>query len=165
VTLTIPPLQERREDIPELARTYLEIFQVRLGRPIRRISDEAMDALVSYGWPGNVRELINVMERAVLLCVGREIGPVDLPENIRGHGGGTFEIPDTGLELSPRWLSKPLRQARREIVDAFEREYLRSLLEESRGRVGVTAERAGITPRSLFEKMQRYGLRKESFRS
>lgn len=165
VTLAIPPLRERREDIPELARNYLEIFQVRLGRPGRRISDPAMAAMVEYAWPGNVRELINVMERAVLLCVGEEIGPADLPENIGGKEESTFEIPDSGLELSPRWLSKPLRQARREIVSAFEKEYLRSLLQENRGRVGLTAERAGITPRSLFEKMQRYGLRKESFRS
>jgi DNA-binding NtrC family response regulator len=164
VTLEIPPLQDRREDIPELARTYLEFFQVRLGRSGRRISDEAMAAMVEYAWPGNVRELINVMERAVLLCLGNEIGLADLPDNI-GKEGPTFEIPDSGLELSPRWLSKPLRQARREIVSAFEKEYLRSLLQENRGRVGLTAERAGITPRSLFEKMQRYGLRKESFRS
>ena len=165
VTLEIPPLQERKEDIPELARTYLEIFQVRLGRSGRRISDLAMAALIEYAWPGNVRELINVMERAVLLCVGGEIGLHDLPENIRGKEAGGFEIPDSGLQLSPFWLSKPLRDARREIVTAFEKEYLRSLLQENRGRVGRTAEHAGITPRSLFEKMQRYGLRKESFRS
>ncbi|OGV79361.1 MAG: hypothetical protein A3K19_31390 [Lentisphaerae bacterium RIFOXYB12_FULL_65_16] len=171
VVLTIPPLRDRREDIPELVENYLQYFRVNTGQPIKGIDSGAIAALVKHSWPGNVRELINIMERAVLLCRGDTIRPVDLPTAIveetpanvpvaAAAGGSVASAP----ELPAEWLGKPLREARRMAMDRFERVYLTQLLTETRGRVGETARRAGMTTRSLYDRMRRLGLSKESFR-
>jgi DNA-binding NtrC family response regulator len=168
VTLQVPPLRERREDIAPLAHGYLERFAQQLGRPGLAMREDVLQALECYGWPGNVRELINVIERAVLLCRGTEITCADLPAPL------VAQQPDSDPEqaLGPlaggpapdHWLDRPLKEVRREAIEAVESVYLRGLLERTDGRVGETARLAGIDPRSLFSKMRRYGLRKEEFR-
>jgi DNA-binding NtrC family response regulator len=169
VTLEVPPLRERREDVPPLVSSYLEHFRVQTGRALRRVNERAMGALVSYDWPGNVRELVNTMERAVLLASGTEIDVKDLPARIVAGEtiptGGGDSAPWRFASVPEELLDKPLPEARRDIVAAFEARYLRQLLESSGGRIGETAERAGLNPRSLYEIMKRHGLRKESFRS
>ena len=186
VTLTLPPLRDRREDIPALVQSYLEHFSSRLRRPVTGTAPDAMRVLVDYPWPGNVRELINVMERAVLLCGGAEISAADLPDNLanpaRLAGDGAALIATGGiaataaaaapssaaaaaLALQPSWVEKPWREARDEVLLAVERTYLVALLERHRGRIGDSARQAGMAPRSLFEKMRQHGLRKESFTS
>jgi DNA-binding NtrC family response regulator len=170
VTLTVPPLRERKEDIPALVQSYLERFRIQLGRSAETASAEALEALIAYPWPGNVRELINVMERTVLLSEGEEIRLADLPENIARFAGssGNGTAPRTSgrgsLALPEDWLDKPLRSARREVLEAFERAYLSGQLQATSGRIGETARRAGLDPRSLYEKMKELGLRKEDFR-
>lgn len=168
VTLHIPPLRERPEDIPTLAERFLADFQRRFATSVERISPAARDVLVEYVWPGNVRELANVIERALLLSSNEELLPEDLPLGAAGPGsleslaGGT-----RGGELGrlgPVAWDRSLAEARQEVVHAFEREYLRRLLTATGGRIGETARRAGIQPRSLYEKMKRHGLRKEEFR-
>ncbi|NNE44272.1 MAG: sigma-54-dependent Fis family transcriptional regulator, partial [Gemmatimonadetes bacterium] len=159
VSLTLPPLRDRREDIPALVENYFDIYRARLGRNVLGIDRGAMDALVAHSWPGNVRELINVMERAVLLCNGEEITRADLPEAVTGdHPGVTRSVGASDL------FTKPLREARREAAAAFERDYLIHHLEACGGRIAETARRAGVTPRALFDRMQQLGLRKEDFR-
>jgi DNA-binding NtrC family response regulator len=171
VTLTVPPLRERKEDIPALVQSYLERFRIQLGRSAEAVSAEAIEALIAYPWPGNVRELINVMERTVLLSEGEQIGLADLPENIarfassRGNGGTSDRGRSGSLALPGDWLDKPLRAARREVIESFERAYLSGQLQAAGGRIGETARRAGLDPRSLYEKMKELGLRKEDFRS
>jgi DNA-binding NtrC family response regulator len=163
VTLTIPALRERREDIPLLADAYREHFAARLGQPVTSISAEALSILTRHAWPGNVRELINVMERAVLLCSGNRIEAGDLASIGRGaRDGDRAASLDALFELD--WADKPWRLARQEALDVVERLYLSRVLDNSHGRVGEAARRAGLNPRSLFEKLQRHGLRKESYR-
>jgi DNA-binding NtrC family response regulator len=117
-----------------------------------------------------VRELINVVERAVLLARGSEIMLGDLPESIqrRAPGRGSPEHRgDVKLGFARdgrRWTDSPWRTIRQEILEEAEYRYLSELLGLCSGRVGEAAKRAGMAPRSLFEKMQRYGLRKEDFR-
>ncbi|MCA9670241.1 MAG: aminotransferase class I/II-fold pyridoxal phosphate-dependent enzyme [Myxococcales bacterium] len=82
MTLTLPPLRERREDIPEMARRLVELYRARVGRSIDGISERAVQALTRYDWPGNVRELGNVIERAMLLCRTTTVDVGDLPEAI-----------------------------------------------------------------------------------
>ena len=77
ITLTIPPLRERREDVPELAQDFLHNLRRQLGGKAIRFHPSALRALVQYDWPGNVRELINVIERAILVAPGEEIGSSD----------------------------------------------------------------------------------------
>ena len=164
VTLTLPPLRERVEDIPVLIETYVEQFRVALNRPIRGIQPTALAALTRYGWPGNVRELINVVERAVLLSPGPEIGVADLPRAISTPGAGV-SVQGAARPAEPAaWRGKPLGEARREVVGAFEKAYLTDLLRATGGRIGETARQAGLSERSLYELMRRHGLRKEVFR-
>ncbi len=170
VTLTVPTLRDRREDIPALAQTYMSRFRAQLGRSTDSLSRQALDALEHYPWPGNVRELINVMERTVLLCESDEIRLGDLPENIARWAEGEAppersHVPEHGgLTLPKDWLNRPWREVKREVLDACERLYLEQQLAATGGRVGETALRAGIDPRSLYEKMRQLGIRKEPFR-
>ncbi len=169
VTLDIPPLRERREDVATLVRGYLEHFRVKLGRGALRIADAPLAALESYVWPGNVRELINVVERTALLAEGPDVRLDDLPEEIarggrpeRGAGDGAGP---TAVTAGGEWLDRPLRAVRRQAVDEVERRYLSALLARTGGRISETARRAGIEPRSLHLKMRRLGLRKEDFKA
>jgi DNA-binding NtrC family response regulator len=170
VTLALPALRERREDIPHLLESYFLHFRTHLGRQIERVRPEAMEALARYGWPGNVRELINVMERAVLLCGGNEIGLNDLPRAITGRRAAPAEgssqgAPGQRFALGEdRLLDRPLRAARREAMTVFEGLYLDRLLRSTKGSIGGSARRAGINARSLYDLMRRHGLRKETYK-
>jgi len=170
VRLNVPPLRERKEDIPELVTSYIKHFARTTGTLVTGITDEAMDSLLGYDWPGNVRELVNVIERATLLCSGEQIGFEDLPEDLaltdsinlavasNPKGDGKVVFPES-------WLREPLREAREKLNSYFEKAYLVSLLKANSGRIGETAKIAGITPRALFDKMQRYKLKKEDFKA
>lgn len=169
VTLEIPPLRERREDIPQLVTSNLEHFSAQTGRPLLRVHKDAMEALVSYEWPGNVREVMNTMERAVLLAGPEEVRVEDLPRCVIRStlGAGNRSPSSRGRQFdsgSRRWLGKPFRQARKEFVAAFESDYLRSLLESSGGRIGKAASMAGVNVRSLYDMLKRHGLSKDDFK-
>jgi len=167
VTLDVPPLRKRKEDIPALARSYVEFHRPRVGREVFGIENDAVDALVHYGWPGNVRELINVIERAMLLCRTDTIALTDLPLGIQGYVSLDVEgvtIPRNPADVPSVWLTRPLRELRDSIAVDVERVYLAAMLQETNGKIGVTSERAGMDPRSLFQKMKLYGLAKEDFK-
>jgi DNA-binding NtrC family response regulator len=171
VALRVPPLRERREDVPQLAHAYLDHFRRKLGRPDRRMTQAFLDALLRHDWPGNVRELINVIERSVVLSTRPALDASDLPAEMRGASGlpaaaasAAGAVDDTPVPPLQEWLDLPLRSARRRAVDWFERHYLEASLRAEGGRVGDTATRIGIDPRSLYERMKRHDLRKEDFR-
>jgi DNA-binding NtrC family response regulator len=167
VTLTVPALRERREDIPELARTFLDRTRRQLGRPITSFHPDAMEALIRHDWPGNVRELINLIERAVLLAPGNEIRVSDF------RGGESFSASPEEAPLSSPYtkhapfedyIDRPLAEAREELSSAFEKDYLERTLTLCQGRVGDAARRSGVNERTLYAMMRRHGLRKEDFR-
>lgn len=165
VSLTVPPLCERVEDIPELVASYIEHLGPRIGCEVADITEEALETLCHYSWPGNVRELINIIERAMLLCENNVITVVDLPDSITGREELSIRELSQDPEAFPeQWLEKPLKEARRDILEQFERSYLISLLTSTNGRVGEAAKKAGINSRSLFDKMKQYGLNKKDFR-
>lgn len=167
VTLTIPPLRQRNQDIPDLVASYLTWLRPRVSRSVTGIAPEAIEAMMHYTWPGNVRELINVIERAMLLCDGEQIRLADLPDTIRSPepaAAAAAARPDPVGPSFDEHLHQPLAQARRDLLESFERVYLAHHLKACGGRVGDTAKRIGIEPRSLFNKMKQYGLRKEDFR-
>jgi DNA-binding NtrC family response regulator len=171
VTLKLPPLRERIEDISSLVENYIAYYSGNLSRDVSGITDEAMDALIQYAWPGNVRELMNMMERAVLLCREKQIGLHDLPVGLNTIKGQSDRLTFIAPELQNdenhtfrRLTGRKLKEVRKEAVERAETSYLKALLLETRGRIGETASKAGIQPRSLFEKMRQYGLRKEDFR-
>ena len=169
IMLTLPPLRERREDIPVLAANYCDYYQAGIGRSLEGIDPKAMEALAAYSWPGNVRELANVIERAVLLCRTDHISLLDLPDNIarkkagRAGRSNQAEAVSDGSEDGVIAVGS-LRDVRSEAVARAETAFLSALLQKTRGRVGQTAKLAGIQPRSLHQNMRRYGLRKEDYR-
>lgn len=170
VTLTIPPLRERVEDIPELVECYIKHLRPRIGCEVCGITDEALDMLCRYSWPGNVRELINIIERAMLLCEGDVITPRELPETTskRNTSAVTLETSnepflESGFSID-NWLGKPLKEVRKTFVEQLEYRYLTKVLSSTNGHIGEAARQAGIDERTLFEKMRQYGLTKENFR-
>ncbi|MCG5052343.1 MAG: sigma-54 dependent transcriptional regulator [Myxococcales bacterium] len=159
VTLTIPPLRERQEDIPRLARTYFDHFRVAMGKPQSGIAPEAMEALVRYEWPGNVRELINVLERAVLLARDEALGLADLPPAISRGPMPATPTPRLVLDVADV-LGQSIKSARQTVVDRFEAIYIEALLARHGGKVGAAARGAALTERMLYNLMRKHGLTK-----
>jgi len=162
VQLQIPPLRMRSVDIPHLARKFITDFKLKIRRDVRQISKTAMAALCRYDWPGNVRELMNVIERSMLLCRGTTIRIEDLPT--------VFQTVDNAPEqktydsLLPKdWEQKSLVEVMQIVQEQTEKCYLEMILKQTKGRINQSAEKAGITTRSLYTKMRKYGLRKEDF--
>lgn len=173
VTLTIPPLRKRREDIPAMVNHFIHYYQNRIGKEINRISPTAVEALTRYNWPGNVRELMNVIERAMLLAKTDEITLNDLPTIFLNTENAMIDdicISQTDLsgnlnELERVWKGKTLAEVKTEVLDQVERLYLTIALRQTRGRVGKAAQLAGIHPRGLYNKMKQYHLTKEMFKT
>mgnify|MGYP002641284575 CR=1 FL=1 len=164
IHLTVPPLRERAEDIPMLARESLERLSIRVNSPACRISEEAMTCLEAYDWPGNTRELINVLERALLLSDTEEVRPECLPASIAGRIEFVRESA-VQLETAPsEWHGQTLPQVRESMIEKIEKAYLRMVLKQAKGRVGRAAELAGIHPRGLYDKLKQYQLKKEDYR-
>jgi two-component system response regulator AtoC len=168
VTLTLPPLRERREDIVPLVENYLEEFRHQMGRlRIQGIEESALEAMCAYSWPGNVRELINVVERSVLLCDGAVITRDHLPESIGGgsHRRRSAAQSFDGPARFDSLMDGTLTEGRAQLVESFERAYLSNLLRQTAGNIARTARLAAIDPRTLYNKMKAYGLRKEEYRN
>jgi len=170
VTVTIPPLRRRPEDVPTLVERHIAYLARQMARRVTGIDPQAMQALCRYPWPGNVRELNNVIERAILLCDNTEIALDDLPESIGGTiaaSPGAGPAPDAAhrLRIPEHWLARPLGEVREKFFSDLERQYLEGLLIATGGRIGETAKRAGLREHSIYEKMKKFGLRKEDYRA
>jgi DNA-binding NtrC family response regulator len=152
----LPPLRDRREDVPELAAHFL----AKHGRALRRTLDgfepEALRALAGYPWPGNVRELENAVARAVALAEGARVAVRDLPPDVTGGQAGSIPA-----DLLTRL---PYREAVDLARDRVSREYLSALLAEFDGNVTRAAERAGVERESLHRLLKRYGVRSDDFK-
>jgi DNA-binding NtrC family response regulator len=141
VPITLPPLRERRDDIPPLANYFLKKYNQKRKKDVRAISTKAMKALVEHDWPGNVRELENAIERAVVLTENDTIEPSDLL--YYGLNASTIPEPD---------MDRPRR-----LVDV-EKEHIARTLKMFGGHKGKTANWLGIDRKTLRSKLRRYGL-------
>ncbi len=142
ISINLPPLRERREDIEPLARHFLALTTRRMKKDVRDIDETALQNLVRYDWPGNVRELENVMERAVILARSNSITPDLLPmDTRRGRSVATASPPPTLVAL-----------------DEIERRHITSVLKETRFHKSRTAEILGISRKTLDRKIAEYGL-------
>jgi NtrC-family two-component system response regulator AlgB len=141
VALRLPPLRERREDLPALADHLLAALAARHRRTLPRLSPEARAALAAYGWPGNVRELANALERALVLSPGGAIGVESLPDAVLAPpGAAAAEEPAAELSL-----------------EEVERRHVRRVLASS-ATLEEAAARLGIDPTTLWRKRRRWGL-------
>ena len=146
VIIRLPPLREHLEDVPVLARYFLQHYSRELNQPVNDFSPEAMLLLQQYDWPGNVRELRNVCEQAVVLARGPIIMPEDLP----------FSLHASGRELREAVL-KPGATLKEIVADVERQVILRTLREHNWNRT-ATARALGLNRRSLYAKMKEYGL-------
>lgn len=144
VPIYLPPLRERKDDIPLLTHHFVKEYADRAGKRISGVSSEAVALMMEYDWPGNVRELENTIERAIALTDKEEILPEDLPAAIRGEGKEirTFE---TGR-------LRPVK----DILKEAEREHIRKVLAATQGRKDKAAKILGISRKTLWEKLKVY---------
>ncbi len=136
IRLTLPPLRERRDDIPLLARHFVALHAIRNKRPVGGLSAEAMEALITWPWPGNVRELENALERAVVLARGELIGLADLPPALRAQQSGP-----SVLHFS---VGTPLNRVERDMIEAT--------LKAVGGDKARAAALLGITSRTIYRR-------------
>jgi DNA-binding NtrC family response regulator len=147
VKIDLPPLRDRPEDIPLLARHFAEKYAAP-GRPAKQVSAEAMEALVAYEWPGNIRQLENAVERACVTSADGPLLPEDLPPEVLR--------PAAARHLFPVDLSRPLAEQVAEATAACEERYLRKALRKSRGSIGRAAVIAGVSRRTLTARVAQY---------
>jgi two-component system response regulator PilR (NtrC family) len=148
IRVALPPLRERREDVPELARHFLERCSHEHGKAVRAFSPDALRALDAYDFPGNVRELENIVERAVTLSDGPLMGASVLPPEIAGvrrSPGAELHVTDEGIALEAT-------------LDAIEKRLLVEALEKTGGKKKRAGELLGLTFRSLRYRLQKHGL-------
>jgi len=152
IPIQLPPLRERLEDLPLLIDHILTHHPVAIERKIRQVTPKVLDQMLAYHWPGNIRELENILERAIVKSRGDVIENVDLPAppqrivDLWYAGNGAREI------SLKQWLSNS------------EKDYLRSLLIKYKGSISSTAKEAKVDNKTLYRKMRRHGLHKESFK-
>ena len=143
ICIHLPPLRERRDDIPLLADGFLRHAAALRGEAAKTLAPAAVDALVAYAWPGNVRELENAIERAVILCPGDVVPASALPEKITARRVEPL--------VSERTPTSPT-------LEAIERAYVTWVLQNEGGNKSRTAEVLGIDPSTLYRKLARYGV-------
>jgi len=148
----VPALREHAEDIPTLARHFLDEFTRAYGRRPKQFSEPAMDSLVHYRWPGNVRELKNLVERLVIMVPGDRIERRHLPPTLH-HNHARGKVPATGQRPTSGGFSS-LQEAR----VAYERDYILRKLQENKGNVSRTAEVLGLERSHLYRKMRSLGI-------
>lgn len=140
IPIAIPPLRDRREDIPALGTAILRSCAAKLSRKVEGFTKEAMDALVNYRWPGNIREMENLIERTLILAKNPVIDTVDLPGPLRADSGS-----GGGAEIWPTLIRN-------------EREYIEKVLKKCAGNKRLSASVLGINRSSLYSKMKRLGI-------
>jgi DNA-binding NtrC family response regulator len=147
ITIEMPPLRERREDIELIADHFTREFSKKNNKKIKGISREAMEILRTYHWPGNIRELQNVIERATSLTDNHYITPSDLQEHLseNSHSGSDGE-------------DLPFKSAKRKWLESFEKKYFSDLLKEFNGNISRAAQKAGIDRKTIYRIMKRHGL-------
>ena len=154
--IEIPPLRERREDIPQLTEIFLRKMNRFNHRGIHYVQPQVMEAFQRYSWPGNIRELENLVERACILETSSILTPASFPAELFA-GLPLTAPPSAGVGMK-------LSEVRARAVAEAEKTYLREILARNGGRINRTAESAGVTVRQISKLLRRYGIRKERYR-
>jgi len=173
ITLSLPPLRDRREDIPDLAEYFLRTYRIKMGKKIQGFSEEVYQAFYTYSWPGNIRELENVVERAVVLCSGDRITLSCLPEELVRWNVQAART----LALSPKTAGAPglspiiphhheapevpHRALFRQTAAQAEADLIRKALAQNGNNRTLAARELGIHRATLYRKMKQYGIEQD----
>jgi two-component system response regulator GlrR len=158
IPIYLPPLRERREDIPLIADHFLKQFSAQADRQIKGFTPAALQALMLHGWPGNIRELKNTIERAVVLTMHDVIDAPDLAPVI------PVQPRPAGPAAAPPPAAPGAAASYEEAKQAFERSYLEQLLQGTEGNITEASRIAGRYRGDLYRLMKKYGLRSEDFK-
>ena len=161
ISVTLPPLRERKEDLFELALYFLHKAAERAGKPITYVDEVALEAMAAYHWPGNIRELQNVMERAVVMCDGRQITIGDLPHAVaqatfNPQPAEVIETTSTRPRLTQQF--SPAVATRSVIGSDTERQQLVTALQRCNGNKAEAARLMGMPRSTFFSKLRKHGL-------
>jgi len=157
IHLHLPPLRERREDVPLLAQHFLRKWSGRFGKSIDRISPEALALLTAYGWQGNVRELENALEHAAVLCNGTTLEPAHLPPDVAAASPGAL-MSSAGPARQADYSDLPFAEARKKAMVDFTRNYVAAVIDRSAGNVARAARMAGVDRSNLRRLMRKAGV-------
>jgi nitrogen regulation protein NR(I) len=149
----LPPLRERREDIPVLTDYFIEKFNKKLDRTVKGMDDRVRDLLIQYGWPGNIRELENLIERVILMARGETITFADLPPELKTDVKSGLSVPSGALQ-------KPFKDFIKTHMEDIEKKMIVNTLEECGHNVTRAAQQLGLSRKGLQLKMMKYKLRK-----
>jgi DNA-binding NtrC family response regulator len=152
IDITIPPLRERREDIPILVEHYIKEFAERHNKEVQGIDPDALKQIMEFHWPGNVRQLVNILERAVVLAARPILRTEDLPEDLNIRSGFSEGFLDELMHL-------PFKEAKERITTHFMKEYLTRKLHNNQGNISHTAAELGIHRQSLQMMLRRLGIK------
>jgi len=147
IAIQVPPLRERSTDIPALAEHFIEKYNKKVGRSVRKISHEAMRFFIEYPWPGNVRQLESVIERVILLCEGDRIELKDLPSEIRT---GPVSVTDFDFQLPSEGFS----------LEEFERELITKTMEKNQWVIVKAAKQLGLSYKTLQYRLDKFQVKR-----
>jgi len=153
MSMHMPPLRERQEDIPLLADHFLRRFCTEFGKEPKSVAPSLMQRLVNYPWRGNVRELENVISRAVLLSADTIIQAEDLQ----------LDLDSVECLVTERIKGLPYKHAKASVLERFNREYLTDLLARNHGNVTKAAQACGLERQALQQVLRRYGIKSCDF--
>ncbi len=152
IRIHVPPLRQRREEIPHLAAFFLREASDRLGKPDLQLGSDVLDLFAQYWWPGNVRQLRNELQRAVAMApAGGRIGPEHLSADLTA-------TPPATMQSGPGRVAIRGGQTLASVVDEIERDLIREMMNRHRGNISETARSLGLTRRGLYLKLRRLGL-------
>ncbi|RJP58920.1 MAG: sigma-54-dependent Fis family transcriptional regulator [Deltaproteobacteria bacterium] len=158
LSIHLPPLRERLDDIPFLASHFLKKYGDLFGKGVKDVSPEALNSLFQYHWPGNIRELENVIEKSVVTEKGATIQRFDLSSISEASPFSR----QTNLPL-PLDTGMPFREMKEGLIHAWESEYLKASLSKNRGNITQAARQSGLNYKTFYEKLVKYGLERKEF--
>jgi two-component system nitrogen regulation response regulator GlnG len=162
IRIAIPPLRERREDIPELLRHYLAVAASELGVDPKATGADVEQRLVAFDWPGNVRQLVNACRRLTVTAPGREITMADIPADLGGSTTTSGNMPHDWSRLLAQWAETQLRAGSLRLLDEavpeFERTLIRVALSQARGGRQDAARLLGWGRNTLTRKLRELGM-------
>jgi len=153
IPINVPPLRERKEDIPLLISHFIHKYCEKNNMEIKEVPPALAASLMQYSWPGNVRELENVIERAVVLSRGKQLENVEIVETTtKKNGAGNLNLSETNFQT-----------AKKKIIESFEEQYLDSMLKKHKGNISASARESGLDYKNFHTKLKKYNIRKREF--